>query len=252
MPGDLLHLLTLRVNPPPLFHPKNVLASSREAKHRVLFVGNSMTYYHDMPHILASMGQDVWVGGALFAGASMYDHYFLGVHEQFEASRWTAIVFQPKCCVDDEEYVNAATLAKDAADAGITPVLHLGYAPPSFDPIYERYAKAPKEHPYRSPDSWQEHLDSMAGPIRQEIPKVRIAPIGAAWRLASKRGHERALHAEDGIHPSLAGQYLAACVLHQTLFGAPAPSDRGVPEGLDPAVAKALRQIARDVSRDNV
>ena len=44
-----------------------------------------------------------------------------------------------------------------------------------------------------------------------------IAPVGVAWERVLKQGHP--LHDGSGVHPNLAGTYLAACVLYATVTG---------------------------------
>lgn len=44
----------------------------------------------------------------------------------------------------------------------------------------------------------------------------RVAPIGVAWAELARSGIEVE---EGGAHPTLAGSYLATCVLYATLYG---------------------------------
>lgn len=85
-------------------------------------------------------------------------------------------------------------------------------------------------------------------------------PIGDAWALALRRRPSVGLWESDGVHPSLAGSYLAAAVLDDELAGAPLPSDphqrwarlssqNSYTAGLDPTLARWLRQIALDTIR---
>ena len=72
---------------------------------------------------------------------------------------------------------------------------------------------------------------------------ARIAPIGAA-RTAGPGGLD--LFDEDREHPSLAGTYLAACVIATAIYGAEALQAPKVyrPKNLSAGAASILRDIA--------
>lgn len=74
---------------------------------------------------------------------------------------------------------------------------------------------------------------------------VPVAPVGIAWQRALASAPGVALWAPDGSHPSVAGTYLAACVIYATLYG---HSPRGSPftAGLDAATARTLEDVAAD------
>lgn len=80
---------------------------------------------------------------------------------------------------------------------------------------------------------------------------VWIAPAGLAWRALHLDDPEAfaALYQPDGSHPSIAGAWLTACVIAVSWTGRdPAPLDP--PDGLDPALAEALRDACRAVVLD--
>lgn len=74
-----------------------------------------------------------------------------------------------------------------------------------------------------------------------------VAPVGLAFDKARKVHPEINLYYQDGVHPSLEGTYLAACVFFATLYnqtpvGGALPTDTN----MTPETAKALQQIAWD------
>lgn len=85
---------------------------------------------------------------------------------------------------------------------------------------------------------------------------VWIAPAGMAWQQvwdeAQAAGEDpfvgrfADLYVGDGSHPSLAGSYLAACVIYATISGRD-PAGLAVAEGLDAALGVDLQRIAGDV-----
>jgi len=84
-------------------------------------------------------------------------------------------------------------------------------------------------------------------------PKTAVAPalpdqthsLHAGWRWAKGQDGGQVLK-YDGHHANQAGQYLGACVWYRVLFGEDLTTDY-VPEGMDPAWARYLRQTAHEV-----
>jgi hypothetical protein len=71
-----------------------------------------------------------------------------------------------------------------------------------------------------------------------------VAPAGLAWERFLAEHDTPVLHDKDLSHPTVAGSYLAACVLYSTLFGVrPAGLGLAVP-GLTAADLEALEQAA--------
>jgi hypothetical protein len=72
----------------------------------------------------------------------------------------------------------------------------------------------------------------------------RSLHIGYAWR--AKEGGEGYTLAMDGHHAGTPGQYLAACVWYEELFGESVEDNPFVPAGVDPAYARFLRHTAHE------
>ncbi|TQI82351.1 hypothetical protein FHU10_2674 [Serratia fonticola] len=74
-----------------------------------------------------------------------------------------------------------------------------------------------------------------------------MAPVGLAFSNAIKAHPEIDLYHSDGSHPSLAGTYLAACVLFATLYDhSPVGGALPVDSTMTEQTAKALQQVAWD------
>jgi hypothetical protein len=72
-----------------------------------------------------------------------------------------------------------------------------------------------------------------------------VAPVGLAFEKARKAHPEINLYYHDGMHPSMAGTYLAACVFFATLYNqSPVGGALPVDTDMTPATAKALQQVA--------
>jgi hypothetical protein len=81
--------------------------------------------------------------------------------------------------------------------------------------------------------------------IADELDAI-VAPAGIAWQnsLAQEPGPD--LWQGDGIHPSVAGTYLSACVFYAVIFQ---QSPEGLPyrAGLTIETARLLQQVAAEV-----
>lgn len=118
---------------------------------------------------------------------------------------------------------------------------------------------------YPSFEAMQDRLDAgyraMAARLREDGTRVRIAPVGAAFRVvhddlvASGMDPEAegsafdALYSADGSHQSANGAYLAALVIHATITGED-PIGFADATDLDASTSSALRDVARRVMAD--
>jgi hypothetical protein len=77
---------------------------------------------------------------------------------------------------------------------------------------------------------------------------AQVAPVGLAWAEALRREPSLHLWADDGKHPGRLGSYLAACVFYEMLSGRE-PTRSRFRGGIEPAQARLLQRVARDVLR---
>ncbi|NIF32390.1 hypothetical protein F3J29_09590 [Enterobacter sp. Cy-643] len=75
-----------------------------------------------------------------------------------------------------------------------------------------------------------------------------VAPVGLAFAASLQQHPEINLYHSDGNHPSLAGSYLAACVLFATLYNqSPVGGALPVDSDMKEPTARALQQTAWEV-----
>ena len=73
---------------------------------------------------------------------------------------------------------------------------------------------------------------------------VDVAPVGLAWKQASKQRPEIYLFGSDHEHPSIHGTYLATCVIYATVFGRDPTGLAYFPSGVTADEAAFLQKIA--------
>jgi len=175
---------------------------------------------------------------------------------------WVAIVLQEQRELagldpSDSRWIDSrdAGLALDALVAGrnATTILELTQARRDGDPAEpERYP----DYPTMQAHMWEGYQAYAAAMATQARP-VTIAPVGLAWQRIWQEDQDsgddtrfRSLYEADGVLPSAAGGYLAACVLAQSISGWPSTGAR-MPSELDPDLALALQAAADAVGVDD-
>jgi hypothetical protein len=79
--------------------------------------------------------------------------------------------------------------------------------------------------------------------------KALVIPAGLAFARAHEKQPELVLHAPDKRHPSLAGTYLASCVVFAVLAGR-SPVGNNYRAGIDEPTAKFLQTVAWETVQD--
>jgi hypothetical protein len=101
-----------------------------------------------------------------------------------------------------------------------------------------------KDFGYKDYDSMQDSLTEGYMGIAEKL-SIEVAPVGVAWKTAHERRMQLELWAGDGIHPSLAGSYLAACVFYAAIYKK-SPVGLGFTAGLDKDTAGFLQSVAAE------
>ncbi len=79
---------------------------------------------------------------------------------------------------------------------------------------------------------------------------IPIAPVGAAWQTVNAAQANAQLWQGDGVHPTTAGTYLAACVFFAAMFHR-SPVGLTYVDGLSPAEAMTLQRAAASTAIRN-
>lgn len=200
---------------------------------RALFIGNSFTQRNDVPGMIATLASH---RGHTFehklisrGGASLRAHWNKGeAQRELASTKLDVVVLQEQSTLPVKNTVRMQENVRlfDAAirEAGARTVLYMTWA---------------RKH---EPHNQRVIADAYTS-IGSELGAV-VAPAGLAWERYLADNGTLQLHDKDMSHPTLAGSYLAACVLYATLFeDSPAGIDSPI-KGLDAADAERLREIA--------
>ena len=192
------------------FIPTSILAQDQPPE-SVLFVGNSYTYFWNIPKLVHLMAErkniDIQTRQSTTGGAS------LGMHWRGDRDLKT------KAAINSGNY-DAIVLQ----DQSMMPVLY----PDSvmhYGGLFCELAKQKKMQPYVYM-TWAR----ASNPLMQEkITKTykqlarthgaTMVPVGLAWELAKQLRPDIQLHDPDQSHPSIEGAYLTACMFYAVFTG---------------------------------
>jgi hypothetical protein len=217
---------------------------------RVLFVGNSHTYFNNMPKMVAELATAAGVERPLYfvmeapGGAGFVEHLANGrVQGHLSRSRWDYVVLQDQQqrpsftfnreWVDEWFYIPARTLDEMIRIAGAETILFMTWARQPGDP------GSIEGDTY---DKMQARVRDAYTTLAQDID-ARVAPVGLAWQSAYHERPSLPLWMPDGSHAQRAGSYLAACVLFATIYEH-SPLDNTYTAGLSGEDASFLQQNA--------
>lgn len=227
---------------------------------KVYFVGNSYTYYNNMPVMFrdfaAAKGDTVVYGMSAPGGYTFLQHCTDATTLAGIASQsWDIVVLQeqsqrpsfPPAQVATDVYPYARRLDSiiHANDTCTQTMFMMTWGRRNGDamncgfyPVVCTYA-------------------GMQGRLRESYMQMTqdnnavVAPMGAAWKIIIDSFPTIDLFIADSSHPSVAGSYLQACVMYASVFHSPA-SGCTYTGGLTGSVATTLQRIADKVVLDSL
>ena len=186
-----------------------------------LFIGNSYTYFWNLPQVVSAMGKstgdDIWTQQSTAGGSTLGQHWRnernIKSHEILASKSWDYVVLQDHSLRSINEpdslhfYLNH--WIDEIHTQGSKPILYMTWAR-VFDPTM---------------------IDVIAPAYEAIAAKrdVAIVPAGKIWAMAIQRRPDIILYDPDGSHPSPLGTYLTACAFYSTITGKPS---KGLPARL--------------------
>lgn len=240
-----------------LLLPLSLFAQSYE----VLFLGNSYTFYNNMPNmasqIATSLGDTLLVELNAPGGWKLEQHAANNSSsiQKIQEKNWDYVVLQaqsnepsfPPSQVAQETYPYAQILV-DSIESNYSctePIFFMTWGRKNGDningqiyPIISTYAGMQQ----RLRESYLEMgIDNDA----------TVAPVGMAWKESINTNPNFELYTNDESHPNEAGSYLAACVFYCTIFQESCVGSSFYPNSLSSDEAATLQSIASSVVLDS-
>ena len=174
----------------------------------VLFIGNSLTYVNSLPAIVAALADSahvkplVWTQVA-FPDFALEDHWAEGTAlAALRSHSWDVVILQQGPSSLPENRANLIEWSQrfdvEIRKAGGKAALYMVW------PQLSRFQDFDNA--------------SVSYQLAAESVKGMLFPVGEAWRAAWRRDAGLQLYSADGLHPSLAGSYVAGLVMYQLLY----------------------------------
>lgn len=179
---------------------------------KVLFIGNSLTFYNKLPDMIkflaghAPKPQKLDVDSHTVGGAKIEKHWKDGeALKKIQKGGWTYVVLQGLSteAVTDKDglFKHIRLFDAEIKKSGAKTLLYMTWA----------LQKAPQD---------QAKITQAYNDIGKELG-ARVIPVGAAREAVLKSNPAAPIYTADGKHPSPAGSYLAACLFYAMLSGQP-------------------------------
>ncbi len=226
---------------------------------RVFFIGNSYTYFNNLPALVAniaqSMGDEMTCAGNTPGGCTLEMHSSNASMETICRGGWDFVVMQeqshlpafPIEQVEEMVFPFAERLADSvyAFNPDAEPMFFMTWGRKNgdteFGPLY------PLMSTYEGMDSLLYERYMYMGAANN----ASVCPVGRVWHHLRDHHSEIELYQPDGSHPSLAGSYAAACAFYTMLFHRD-PDSIAYDAGLSPGTAQLIRSAVHFVVFDSL
>ena len=221
-------------------------------KYSILFIGNSYTYYNDMPTAIfekfaEAAGYDVEVTAITKGAYKLYqfadptDEYGAKVEKELTGSKkYDFVILQEQSIRPASEnapdfYASVRNLSERIKATGATPVLYSTWGYKKGNANLEKYSLTNESMTWKMAASYQAIGDELG------IPVVHV---GLAFYDVYTGDSGIELYNADNSHPSAAGSYLAASTLFAGMFNAD-PTEVDCKVGVTAHNADVLREAAK-------
>jgi len=237
------------------------LLSFGQLKKEVLFIGNSYTYYNDLPNLIKEIALSF--GDTLVHESSTPGGYSFSAHStntqtlsKINQQQWDYVVLQAQSQEPSLSpgYVNsnvlpAAQVLIDAIESN-----SLCIEPLFFMTWGRKFGDASNCVAYPPVCTYlgmQERLRTRYLDM-SFIHNASCSPVGMAWKNSIAINSTIDLYTSDNSHPSIYGSYLAACTFYASIFKKSAVGSSYWPNAIDSATAYSLQQIGSSTVLDSL
>ncbi|MBE6188252.1 MAG: hypothetical protein E7143_03910 [Rikenellaceae bacterium] len=229
---------------------------------RMLFIGNSYTYYHTYPAIFKEIAWheghyadcNIFISGGYTMKAHLANPHSM---EQVDKGGYDYVMLQDQSILptlngtaDDAgsaEYMTKMVNRVRESSPEAKVLLEITWGRKFGSNNFGKYEQYIEKYPhfYSSYDAMQQRLiDVMTAEAEQN--SALLNPVGLAWQFVMHERPDINLYHTDNHHQSYAGSYLAAAVAYLTIYQQPfgnAPANGK----LSPEIASYLRSVAERV-----
>lgn len=174
------------------------------AIYKVLMIGNSYTFYNELPLLLEATAKvhlpDLAIMASLKGGKDWQWHWEEGeARSLLENHGWDCVILQNHSRATQDFYETMRTYGKQMQEAarGARLILYMTWA---------------RAHEPEAISTIAKGYQNLAEELHAEV-----APVGLVWREVQALTEPPVLHTEDQSHPTPIGSYLALCTLYAVL-----------------------------------
>lgn len=234
-------------------------AAAEQDSLRILWVGNSFTYYNDLPAMVQRIAATqkirlsyakITKGGEKLAGhlenRKLLDTLARGGWDYVVLQEQSSMPAMHSSAVAREVYPAARTL--DSLVHAASPDAHVIFYM-TWGHKYGNRKYVAEYPPINTYEGMSERLKASYLEMAYDND-AWCAPVGMAWQRVRSERPSLQLYAQDCFHPSEAGSYLAANVFFATIFRRRYQTDYTA--SLPPETAEYLQQAAQQTVFDNI
>lgn len=242
------------------FGAKQNLFAIKEANPlEILFIGNSYTYYNNLPQMLKELallsGKEVYIDAHVYGGRSLYEHAIDELStEKIKERKWDFIILQGTgrriaypATFNEFPIGDALEILTNEIRDNCSSTRIIFFMPWADEDGMTWYEDWTIEYEQMQTDIYTNTLQYA------KIFKLSIAPIGWVWYavLSEKNFPLHFLHSNDWNHPSIKGSFLTACVIFSSIF-IESSVDNPYHASLDIAEANYFKTIASNLVLENL
>lgn len=214
--------------------------------HPVLIIGNSRTYFHDMPSILRRMADSDHsrerydITTRAVPGGTLEWSWNDSATQRLLKERWREVIIQAESNAqsrDDAEQLffdYGKRLIAEVERNGAKPVVIVNW-------VYgEDLFKSNGNEPGMRPWLYDKIQDDYAGLSQQT--GAQLVNVGRVWELVRAASSDLPLY-EDGNHPTVQGSYLSALMLYAYLSGKDGSQVSFVPADMSVEQAVTIKRV---------
>lgn len=217
---------------------------------KILFIGNSFTYFNDLPKMLEKIaqesGQDVYCDSVTKGGAFLHQYADendeLGKRflETKSKEEWDYAVLQ-------DQSFNPIGNTKDFEESALSLCKHLEKCKKIF--FYQTWSYKDESEKLKNTGlSYNEMYKSLKTAYSDTAKKAGgiIVPVGDSFKKIKENHPEIEIYKEDSYHPNVLGTYLSACTFYAYIFDK-SPENLTEPQDTNPELTKIIRKAATEV-----
>ena len=227
----------------------------------VLFVGNSYTYYNNLPQLISnialSFGDTVNTESSTPGGASFFGHVNNATTlAKINQQPWDYVVLQDQSqkpslsptYVATNVYPYATQLvdAIQLNNSCTEPVFYMTWGRKNGDA--SNCAAYPPVCTYLGMQQRLRESYLEMGTTNS----ATVSPVGMAWKNYMELDSITDLYNADESHPSIYGSYLAACTFYATIFKKSPIGSTFIPSQIDPNTGYLMQEVAANTVLDSL